>query len=76
MLQNVQDCMEWNITPKASPCLAFTLSNHTSHSVKQGHPQHTTKPHFHPVSVTILLALAWITLKPNSKIVYKIWILG
>ena len=48
-------CMECNITPKASPRLAFTLSNHTSHSIKQGHPQHTIKPHFHPVSVSIVI---------------------
>ena len=32
-------CMEWNITPKVSPRLPSVSSNHTSHSIKQGHPQ-------------------------------------
>ena len=48
-------CMEWNITPKVSPHLSFISSNHTSHSIKQGHPQHTIKPHFHSVSISIVI---------------------
>ena len=44
-------CVEWNITLKVSPHLPFISSNHTSHSIKQGHPQHTIKPHFHSVSI-------------------------
>ena len=37
-------CMERNITPKVRPRLPFISSNHTSHLIKQGHPQHTIKP--------------------------------
>ena len=33
--------------------LPFISSNRTSHSVKQGHQQHTIKPHFHSVSIVI-----------------------
>ena len=48
-------CMEWNITHKVSPRLPFISSNHASHSIKQGHPQHTIKPHFHSVSISIVI---------------------
>ena len=48
-------CMEWNITPKVSPHLPFISLNHISHSIKRGHPQHTIKPHFHSVSISIVI---------------------
>ena len=35
---------------KVSPRLPSVSSNHTSHSIKQGHPQHTIKPHFHHIT--------------------------
>ena len=43
----------WTKTPKVSPCLPFISSNYTRHSIKQGHPQHTIKPHFHSVSIVV-----------------------
>ena len=48
-------CMERNITPKVSPRLPFISSNHTSHLIKQGHPQHIIKPHFHSASISIVI---------------------
>ena len=35
--------------------LPFISSNRTSHSIKQGHPQHTIKPHFHAVSISFVI---------------------
>ena len=55
MLQNIQDTT-WNETshPKLVHVYLFS-SNHTSHSIKQGHPQNTVKPHFHSVSISIVI---------------------
>ena len=42
-------------TQQISPRLPFVSSNHTSHSIKQGHPQHTIEPHFYSVSISIVI---------------------
>ena len=51
-------CIEWSITPKVSPHLPSISSNHASHSINDiptGHPQHTIKPHFHSVSISMVI---------------------
>ena len=61
MLQNVQDAA-WNETSHPKLVHVYLLSHQTIPATQSkkdiipaGHPQHTVKPHFHSVSVSIVI---------------------